>query len=371
MSLSLLANEAAPNNVAISLAAAAGFLLVNAVFVAYEFAVIAAKRATIEAEAEKGKASAQAALDSFQDLSVQLAGAQLGITMASLGLGWVGEPAVAALLETMVGDYLPHGVTSVGSLVIALAVVVFLHLVIGEMVPKNIAIAKPEPTMRLLVFPYRAYLMVVRPLVYFLNALANLGCRMVGVEPRDELVSSHSASELAEIVSHSSEGGAIESDISDLLRSALTFAEMPVGRIARPLADDGVLRLGSTPFQAEQIVELTGHTRVPLFVMASGVRRIEGYLHVKDLLRIPAAERHAPLPADLTRRMAVLPAQTPVIEALRLLRRTKRQVAVVVDRSEGAATKTIGTVSLEEIIGALVQGSASVDVDPQGPIGVS
>lgn len=352
----ILASQSGSNAIALSLIGTVGLLLINAVFVAYEFAVIAARRATIEAAAEQGKATAKAALDSFQDLSLQLAGAQLGITMASLGLGWVGEPAVASVLEALLGDSLPHRVTSIGSFAVALAIVVFLHLVIGEMVPKNIAIARPEPTLRLLVLPYRAYLAVVRPLVFLLNAMANLGCRLVGVEPRDELVASHSAAELADIVTHSSAEGAIESDTSELLRTALLFAEMPIGDIARPLTEDSTLRLGSTASQAERIVELSGRNRVPVVVRANGDTRIEGYLHAKDLLRVPSESRHSPLSPELMRRMAVLEASMPLIEALRSLRRTKRQMAVVVVSHGGIAKNTLGVLSLEDIVSVLVQG---------------
>ena len=340
-------------SLALSLLAAAGLLLVNALFVAYEFAVIAARRATIETAAEQGRATAQAALDSFRDLSVQLAGAQLGITIASLGLGRVGEPAVASILEAFAGDALPHDLVRYGSFALALTIVVFLHLVIGEMVPKNIAIAQPEPTLRMLVLPYRAYLTVMKPVVYLLNAMANVGCRLVGVEPRDELVAAHSAAELAAIVTHASEEGAIEADSAALLRSALAFAERPVGEIARSLEDVTTIRLGTTPAQAEHAIRVSGQNRVPIVEPSLEEERFVGYLHVKDLLPIQGQERFLPLPSGLTRRMAVLRADASLIEAVRSLRRVHRQLAVVVD--EGGP---VGVVSVEEIIRALVQGPA-------------
>ncbi len=341
-------------SLALSLLAAAGLLLLNALFVAYEFAVIAARRATIETAAEQGRATAQAALDSFRDLSVQLAGAQLGITIASLGLGRVGEPAVASILESLAGDALPHDLVRFGSLALALTIVVFLHLVIGEMVPKNIAIAQPEPTLRMLVLPYRAYLTVMKPVVYLLNAMANVGCRLVGVEPRDEMIAAHSAAELAAIVTHASEEGAIEADSAALLRSALAFAERPVGEIARPLEDVTTIRLGTTPAQAEHAIQVSGQNRVPIIAPSLEEERFVGYLHVKDLLPIEGADRFLPLPSALTRRMAVLRADVSMIEALRSLRRVHRQLAVVVS-DHGP----IGVVSVEEIIRGLVQGPVS------------
>ncbi len=342
-------------NLGYSLAAAVGLLMLNAVFVAYEFAVIAARRATIEAAAEQGRATAQAAMDSFRDLSVQLAGAQLGITIASLGLGWVGEPAVGSILESIVGDAVPHDVARIGSFAVALTIVVFLHLVVGEMVPKNIAIARPEPTLRILVLPYRAYLTVMKPVVYFLNTLANLGCRLVGVEPRDELVAAHSAAELAAIVTHSSEGGGIDADSADLLRSALSFAERPVGEIARSLDEVTTIRLGTTAEQAEHAIEISGQNRVPIVAPALGEERFVGYLHVKDLLPIQGPDRLLPLSSTFTRRMAVVRDDWSMIDALRSLRRAHRQLAVVVD-DDGP----VGVVSVEEIIRALVHRDPKV-----------
>ncbi len=349
----LVPSEGPVPNLGFSMAIAVGLLLLNALFVAYEFALIAAKRTLIDAAAEQGRVTARAARDSFGDLSLHLAGAQLGITISSLALGRVGEPAVASILEPLVGGVVPEELATVTSLVLALTAVVFLHLVVGEMVPKNIAIAQPEPTLRILVLPYRAYLAIMKPVVRLLNAMANLGCRLVGVEPRDELVTSHSAAELAAIVSHSSAEGAIEADSAALLHSAISFAERPVGEIATKLDDVTVIRAGTTPAQAEQAVEVSGQTRIPIVARSLGDEQFVGYLHAKDLLPIEGRDRFVPLPNDLTRQMAVLRADLKLIEALRSLRRAKQQLAVVVG-DQGPS----GVVSVEEIIRALVRGPA-------------
>lgn len=350
----------AESNVGLALLLAVGLLLINAVFVAYEFAVIAARRATIEAAAGEGRATAQAALDSFRDLSVQLAGAQLGITMASLGLGWVAEPAVASIFETLVGDTLPHDASRVLSFAVALALVVFLHLVIGEMVPKNIAIARPELTLRFLVLPYRAYLAVVRPVVRLLNALANVGCRLVGVEPRDEIVAAHSAAELAAIVTHASEEGAIEADSAALMRSALDFAERPVGEIARGFDELTMIRFGATAAQAEHAVGVSGQNRIPILRFGDPSGGFMGYVHVKDLLPIEGAGRFDHVPKSLIREMASVEINDPLIGALRKLRGLNQQLAVV-----SCGPEPVGFVSVEEIIGALVQGAAPPDFDTE------
>ncbi|MFT7601947.1 MAG: CBS domain containing-hemolysin-like protein, partial [Acidimicrobiales bacterium] len=198
----MLASEALTGStLTFSLLASLGLILVNGAFVAYEFALITANRSVFEAKAEAGGRIARAAVASQSDLSMQLAGAQVGITAASLVLGDVGEPAVASIIESIIGTSLSEDVTRVMGFVVALSIVAFLHLVIGEMVPKNIAIAAPVVAVTWLVLPYRAYLAIVRPFVLLLSWLARLGCQLVGVEPRDELVSNHTAAELSAIVS--------------------------------------------------------------------------------------------------------------------------------------------------------------------------
>lgn len=345
-----------------SLIIAVALILVNGVFVAYEFALLAAKRSSFEAGAEQGKRVDRAAERSISDLSLQLAGAQFGITLATLGLGSVGEPALAVLFEDLLASSLSEDGVRVVSFVVALGIVSFLHLVIGEMVPKNIAISTPEPTVRWLVLPYRAYLVIAGPLVRTLSFLANGGTRLVGVEPTDEIATSHSTAELAAIVRESFAGGGIDDDSAEMLQGALDFAERPVRDIVRPLSETPQLRLGSTPAQAERLVRSSQETRIP--VLTSGRTQvggassdgsgsipgsIVGYLHAKDLLMLDGGGNHQPLPGSMTRPLARIHADRSLVQALRVMRQQKRQLAVVFDE-RGA----IGVVSLEELVAALV-----------------
>ncbi|MEZ5343635.1 MAG: CNNM domain-containing protein [Acidimicrobiales bacterium] len=303
-----------------------------------------------------GKSSAKSAVNAMSDLSMHLAGAQLGITMASLALGYLGEPALAALIEKGLGQVLSPELTHGIGFATALSIVVLLHLVIGEMVPKNIALVTPDRTTRVLVLPYRVYLTIFRPAVRFLNALAAAGCRAIGVEPRDEVLAAHSAQELAEIVTHSSEGGAIEADNAELLRVAIKFAEQPVSSVARPLDEVQTLRLGSTAAQAERVVHASGQTRIPLAAATLGSVRFVGYFHAKDLINLSASERMLPLPSTATRRMAVVKHDRSLIEVLRVLRGLRRHLAVVVD----ADGEPIGIASIEDVIRALAVGPPAV-----------
>lgn len=340
-----------------SLAAGVVLLILNAIYVAYEFALLAAKRSAFEAGAEEGERIAAASLDSLSDLSNHLAGSQLGITMATLGLGNIGEPAVASLFEKAFGDTFSEGVTTTVSFVAAISVTVFLHLVLAEMVPKNIAIARPEQTVRWLVLPYRVYLAIFRPFVRFLNALGNAGCRAVGIEPRDEITASHSTAELASIVRLASEEGEIETDSADLLQGALAFAERPVGEVARPIESLATIRFGTTAAVAERVVTESGETRVPIVSGSGGETRLVGYLHVMELLKIPAADRHRPIPASMTREMAVVRSDRPLIEVLRIMRLLRRQLAVVAS-DDGPQ----GLISVEEVVEALAAEGSSEGV---------
>ena len=170
-------------------------LLANGFFVAVEFALITSRRTKLEPLAGDGGMRARLALRASHELSVELAGAQLGVTMTSLGLGFVSEPVISALFERLfgVGHTLPSGLTHTLGLLLGLLLVSVLHMVIGEMVPKNVAIADPERTLMWLALPDRTYQLVFRPIVRGLNGLANLGVRAFGVEPRDELETVHSA----------------------------------------------------------------------------------------------------------------------------------------------------------------------------------
>lgn len=337
-----------------SLTAAVVLIILNGFFVAYEFAMIAAKRSAFEAAAEEGRRISKAAVDAMSDLSMQLAGAQLGITIATLGLGYVGEPVLAGVLEGWLDQQLSENVLRVVSFTTALFIVSFLHLVVGEMVPKNIAIARPEPTVRWLVLPAKIYVGLFRPIILLLNTLANMGCRLVGVEPRDELSAAHSSAELASIFYMSSKGGGIESDSADRLRGALDFAERTVGAAAGPLEETATIPRGATFAAAERAIVEHGVTRLPVSSVTKGVTRIVGYVHAKDLL-VADADRHSPMPDSLRRDMVVVGPSTTLVQVLRMLKQQRLQMALIADLDG-----PVGVISVEEIVEALT-------VDPPDP----
>ena len=326
-------------------------LAANAFFVAVEFALVATRRTKLESMADDGNVRARRALESVTDLSLQLTGAQLGITIASLLLGFVAEPTIAHGLESLLHDVvdLPESVTTTIGFVVALSIVVFFHMVLGEMVPKNIAIAGPEKTLLILDLPNRAYLTLFGPVLFVLNSLANFVVRRFGVEPADEISDSHTSEELADMISASREEGLIADVQDQLLRGALAIREAPVRRLMVPRERIGFVERSATAVEAEAAVVRSGHSRL-LVVGAGGLDDVLGFLHAKDLLTIPGPARDRPLPLGRIRRIPIVRPDTVVDDALFALQRARVHLAVVRDQ----AGRTVGLVSLEDMLEELV-----------------
>ncbi|MEX2292184.1 MAG: hemolysin family protein [Acidimicrobiales bacterium] len=332
------------------LALTAVLLVANGFFVAVEFALIASRRTKLESLAEGGSARARMALGATRHLNVQLAGSQLGITMASLLLGYIAEPTVSTLIEDAIDRFveLPSGLLHSIGFVTALTIVAFLHMVIGEMVPKNIAIADPERTLLSLALLNRAYVAVFGPLLRILNGLANGLVRLLGIEPQDELATAASADELAVMLGTSRDQGLIEETAHKLLTGALDLADRSIGPELVPRHSIVWLPRLATPAEAEALVVSSGHSR--LVVAGTGIDDVRGFVHAKDLLRVSASERGLPLPAWLVRQMVVVAADTSLDDALAAMQKARVHLAVVSD----AAGRTVGIASLENVIEALV-----------------
>ena len=332
------------------LAAAVVLLLANAFFVAMEFALISARRTKIESLAAEGNQTASAALRSIRELSFMLAGAQLGITMASLGLGFVAEPAVARIIETGLEELvdLPPALVHSLAVVVALTIVVFLHMVIGEMAPKNIAIAEPERSALWLAIPSRVYATLFRPFIHLLNGTANAGLRLLRVEPQDELRAVHTAGEIGAIVAHSARSGMLTHFEERLLSGAIELGERDAGAAMIPRTEIKAVPQSATPADVEQMVLETGHSRFPVY--DGDLDNIIGFVHAKDLLRLDPARRDQALVPHLTRQMIVVPESRKLRALLLDMRRERRHVALVIDEHGGTA----GIVTLEDLIEELV-----------------
>jgi CBS domain containing-hemolysin-like protein len=336
-------------------------LALNAFFVGAEFALISARRDRLEALAEQGKKSAVTVIRAGERLSLMLAGAQLGITICSILLGRVGEPAVAHLLEIPFGAVgIPDTVLHTVSFLIALGVVVTLHVLLGEMVPKNIAIAGPESAAMLLIPPYLVYMRLAKPFIAFYNWCANRTLRAVGVEPRDELDVTVSTVELSEMIAESLSEGLLDPEEHGRLTRALQVRTHVVADVAIPLGDIRAVPiagpgLGPTVAAIERALVDTGYSRFPV---TDNTGAFVGYLHIKDVLPL-MNDPDAVVDWSIVRALPRLAASLPVPEALSRLRRDNSHLALVTTDERVTAVVTLEDL-VEDLVGTVRDGTHRV-----------
>jgi magnesium and cobalt exporter, CNNM family len=319
-------------------------LLANAFFVGAEFALISARRSSIEPLAEAGSRRARTTLTAMERVSLMMAGAQLGITVCSLGLGAIGEPAVAHLLEPVFDALqVPESLVHPIAFVIALTVVVALHVVIGEMVPKNLALAGPDRAALALTPPLAAVVTVLKPVIVVLNALANGVLRLLRVQPKDEVTSSFTRDEVAGLLDQSRAGGLLDKREHDLLTGALTLEDRETRSVLIPHAQLTTVAPEDGAPAVERAAARTGFSRFP--VVRDGV--FTGYVHVKDVL-VGEDEPDVRV-ADITRELPRVPATGDLRTTLQAMQAGGAQFAAVV---EGGAV--LGVVALEDILEELV-----------------
>ncbi|MEV6176900.1 hemolysin family protein [Streptomyces sp. NPDC052015] len=322
-------------------------LIGSGFFVAAEFALVAAKRHRMEKAAAEGARGAKAALAGMRELSLMLAGAQLGITVCTLGLGSVSKPAISHELDPLLNKLgLPSALSYGVAFAVAMVVVVFLHMVVGEMAPKSWAIAHPERSAMLLSPPFRGVVKAVRPLISALNKMSNGLVRLCRVTPRDELASVHNREQLAHLVEESERLGLISESDSELLTRSLTEPETPVRDLLVPAAEITSVAAGA---DADEILRLAaGNDRTRLLVHAHGT--VLGSVHARDAL-VARAQGRTTSARSLARPVPELSEDATVAEAIDLLRRRRASLAVVRDDS-GQLT---GMVSLDDLLARFLQ----------------
>ena len=327
---------------------AAGLLLANAFFVGAEFALISARRSQLEVRIAEGSKRARKTLRAMENVTVVVAGAQLGITAASLGLGALGEPAVAHLIEPVFHALgVPDGLLHPVAFVVALSVVVYLHVVIGEMVPKNIALAGPTRAALVLGPPMMAVVTALRPVVVALNAIANGVLRLIRVEPKDEVTSTFTRDEVAAMVDESRHEGTIEADEYDRLAGALGFTERTVDSVLLPRQELVTVPHGAPVDAVERLCAETGYSRFPV---AGPDGDLLGYLHVKDVLGREETLVDHPIDDKWMRPFAGIRPGERLHDALTALRRRGAHMGQVVD-DDGVVH---GIVTLEDVLEELV-----------------
>ncbi|MDQ2737613.1 MAG: hemolysin family protein [Actinomycetota bacterium] len=301
-------------------------LALSAFFVAAEFSLISARRTILEPWAVTSS-RARATLRAMENVSVMMACAQLGITVCGVLLGALGEPAVASLLEPVFdGVGISGPAVHVVALVVALLLVVSAHVALGEMVPKNVALAGPERVAIALAPPLRALALFLGPVVTGLNHFSNAVVRLIGREPKSEVASAFTRDEVAGLVAESRSEGLLDRGEHDLLTSALDFDTATVDQVL--LADAVVvsLRPGVTPAEVEQACARTGFSRFPI---RADDGKFTGYLHIRDVLDIPAGARDEPIASNRIRPLPVVVTGTALRVALDRMRRLGAHLAQV------------------------------------------
>jgi CBS domain containing-hemolysin-like protein len=325
-------------------------LALNGFFVAAEFALLAARRSRIEQLAADGDRRARHALAGLREITLMLAGAQLGITMCSLGLGAVAEPAVAGIIEGVLGEAFSLSDTTrhIIAFSIGLSIVVFLHMVVGEMAPKSWAIAHPEKSAMLLARPFRLFVNILRPLIRFLNGMANVVVKAVGVEPQDERAMAHSPSDLLLLIAESAGHGGIAADEHELLARSLELSGLTAADAMTVRRDIVAVGAEATAAAVAAEAHRTGRTRV--VVHEGDLDHVRGFVHVKDVLRLANGTWATTVAGSITRPIMVTP-EHHGLEDLLLEMRTRRQhIALVVDEHG----MVMGLVTLEDVIEELI-----------------
>ncbi|PRB68195.1 hemolysin family protein [Arthrobacter sp. MYb213] len=323
-------------------------LVANFYFVGAEFALISARRSIIEPKAEHGSRSAKMTLWAIENVSLVMAGAQLGITVCSLALGYVTKPLVKyAVADPFESMGIPVSWIDPLSYAIALALVTYLHVVLAEMVPKNMALAGPE-RMALILGPSMVVLVkVLRPVLWSMNAMGNLVLRAMGVTPKNEVASTFTRDEVANMVAESREGGLLDRQDERLLLGALSFDARTIGSVAIDFAVVKTLPVHATVAQVEE-ASAQGFSRFPL---TDTTGTPVGYVHIKDVLGRDGTARLLPLEESVIRELPEFAPEQSVRPALQSMQRSGAHLALVRDSTTGAVT---GLVTLEDMLEELV-----------------
>ena len=332
---------------------AVALLAGNAFFVGAEFALVSARRTQIEPRAAEGSYAARITVRAMEKVSLMMAGAQLGITMCSLGLGAIGEPAVAHQLEKPLAALgiegaLLHGI----AFAVALVIVVALHMVLGEMVPKNIAIAGPERSAIVLGPPMYAIVWVLKPVIWMLNWLANGVLKLLRVKPIDEVASAFNADQVSAFVAQSRQEGLLDEEEHRVMSGSIQLSFETVRDVLTPADELVTLPVDVTPQRAQKECVKTGFSRFPL-VDADG--QYVGYLHLKDFVEVPRGGARRAIPEDAVRPLTFIDPDTSLEEALTAMQARGTHIALVREGGDGDAGGTvIGAAMLEDVIERLV-----------------
>ena len=322
-------------------------LIGNATFVGGEFALIASRRTVIEPLAATSQ-RARWALSAMNQIPLMIAGAQLGITICSLGLGAIAEPALAHLLEyPFAAVRLPENAVHPVAFVLALGVVVFLHTVVGEMVPKNITLAGPEQSALILGPVMLAFCTATKPVLTAMRWAARAVLSLWKVEATDAVKTVFTAEELAGMVTQARSEGLLGSEQYSRIHAALGLNDRTAADTLRPWSGVTTVADDASPATIEALATRTGRSRYP--VVQRETRRVLGFVHVKDILGYAGAQRRLPMPAEIIRPLAVVPPDRTLADLLLTMRRDRRHILLVSD-----GRRPLGVITLDDVLHAVV-----------------
>jgi CBS domain containing-hemolysin-like protein len=324
-------------------------ILAHGFFVAGEFGLVAVDRSRVEADAEAGMGRARTTLAALRSLSFQLSGAQLGITVTSLIVGFLTEPAIAPAVRPITDAVGLGPRSSLGvSIAVSLALATAMEMVVAELIPKNLAIARPVGVAYSSVPPLRLVNAALRPVIVFLNASANWTVKRLGIEPQEELVGVRSLQEIELLITSSREGGALLEEEYALLQRSISFAQKNAGDALMPRTSIIAVRASDRLQELTDVALSSGHSRFPVF--DEDLDHIVGVAHIKDSYRYSFEERASVPVSEIARPALVVPESRNLEDLLLDMRRDRGQLVIVVDEYGGTA----GIVTLEDILEEIV-----------------
>ncbi|CAL9519642.1 hemolysin family protein [Streptomyces sp. NPDC091294] len=345
--------------------------LACALFVAAEFSLTTVERSDLERAAESGERGADGALRAVRSLTLQLSGAQLGITVTSLVIGMLAEPSIAALLRGPLTAIGLGGAASTVATLLGVIVSTVVLMVVGELVPKNWAISRPLAVAKVVAGPQRGFTTAFGPFIRHLNNTANRFVRRFGLEPAEELASARSAEELVALAQHSAAEGALEADSAELFVRTLHLSELTAENVMTPRVDVKALEAHATAADAANLSHATGLSRFPVY--RDSLDEVVGTVHIRDVLALePDRRRDTPV-TELATAPLLVPDSLPADRLLERMR-ASRTMAVVIDEYGGTAGVATVEDIVEEVVGEVRDEHDPVEIPdllpaPAGPDG--
>ena len=344
--------------IALLLLAVVVLVLLNAFFVAAEFALVRSRKAHLQTDADNGKRGAATAVDMMDDLSRYLSAAQVGITLTSLGLGFLGEPAIGSLLEDLFGEDVPHWVSTTVSITLAYLITTSIHITFGEQVPKIYAIQKAEPVARWVSRPLLIFSKVFAPFIGLLNAASNGILRMLGVRTSGQLDEGDSPEELRVLIQESVTGGKLDANEAGMLTGVFHLHEQQARQVMTPAPAVVTVDLSENVETALRRCVSSGHTRL-VVTEDENHDRVKGIVHANSLAQKLLTEGAEARIDELVREAPIVPETKPLDDLLADLQRQRSSLAVVIDEYG----RTAGIVTVEDIIEEVV-GEIDDETDP-------